>query len=1018
MKRSIKEPLRILRLGRGVLNCVAWSPDRYWLAVGGDDGVVYVFTPKGVPCWRGKGHRAPIESLAWSPNGHFLASGSDDHTLRLWSRDGDELRCVTGHEDVVASIAWSPDSRCLVSGASDHTLRLWSVADGSELQRISGHEGAIWSVAWSPDGRYLASGSSDRSVRLWSATSGVEVRLLAGHIQQVTHVAWSPDSRRLASSARDYTVRVWSVQDGVELRRNEGREDAILSIAWSPDGQYLALGSSRGFVRLWSFNDEHVDTLKVHGEQVWGVAWSVEGSHLAALARDGTLTLWEIARPITNKFIKSTPTLDATAQWIARQAATVGRRAARWLPQLPETDGTGIGMLRPTQVTQRSGAPCISLSPDGRRLASGHVGGRLYCWNLLDGGLLWVSKEAKTACERIIQDLAWSPNGEHLAVGAEDGTISLWSAADGTELHHFMGHQAPISSLAWSPDSSRLVSGAADYTVRLWLAEDGVELACLRGHTDIVRDVAWSPDGHHLASGGQDHTVRLWSAIEGKELHCLKGHTDFVYCIAWSADGLRLASGARDGTVRLWSVVDGREQSCLNAHPSAVLSVAWSQEGDYLASGSMDGALCVWNPSNTEAATQLKPRCLNSPGYVWRLTWALNTAFLVSSHEEDTIRFWDTRNIFPFSGQPPAVDSSALPTALIALHRVGIYPPLSLVHDLNALLGGKCPPTLDALISVPGGEKIHDLQALRWSNRARIGLIALLLRDLPNTDWEPPAKLTPNDLSAFLTVTLQGELITPDGPPPPLAFLSQVIAGLDAASVTLIASLGPRALITDPGILSRVSHCIAKLPNLNRLQRRLLRHHLKLPQVAHETTSLAKKRTIPLPNARNCPVVVVLDCPSDCHGASEVAIRIAAHALAVHLSRCHLTMILVVAGTQPTVHLLKRSTDLLLLLTQYNSARSDPIATLTVATTLRHKLMNSHATSEPIIFLLTQPQWGAEVVDMVTPFPHLRALFVQDATLEHKIAPAWTKHCECWEIMDSDQYAHLPEILGRLVGKL
>ncbi|CAK0765092.1 hypothetical protein CCP3SC1_440024 [Gammaproteobacteria bacterium] len=1119
LKRSLQKSPQAVKLGRGAFNCVAWSSDRLWLALGGDDNAVYVFTPKGELHWRRKKHTAPVESLAWSPDGRCLASGADDGTVRLWSFDGTELRCLDGHEGIVAGIAWAPDSRRLVSGSEDRTLRLWSAADGAELRRIEGHEGAVWSVAWSPDGRVLASGAGDRTVRLWSALSGGELRCLTGHTNQVSSVVWSPDSRRLASGGRDQTVRLWSVQDGTELNCLEGSDGAILSMAWSPEGQCLALGSSQGVIRLWSPDDEGdagastvcpraseegrktVPRPNGYAERVWGVAWSPDGSHLAAVARDGTLAMWEVAAPLPPV---STTEVNDAVQWLARQAATMGRRAPPWIPHLPGADAvSGLGVLR-VEGLQRSGAPCIALHPNGRRLASAHSDGHLRCWNLMDGQLFWTSIDPATEnltkpsdrTQPVIQDLAWSPDGRSIAVGMENGAISLWSAADGVELHRLTGHRAPVSSVAWSPDGDRLASGSADRTVRLWSVEGGVELRCLRGHTDLVRAIVWSPNGRYLASGAQDCTVRLWSVTDGRELRCLKGHTALVYSVAWSPDGRRLVSGSQDQTVRLWSITDGAEQQRLEGHSSAVLSVAWSPDAIHLASGSVDGVVCVWNSLDAGGRGRSPLRSFLASGYTWRVAWAPGGSFLISSHAEDVIHLWNTLDLLPgqTTGQAPTsanlfrpVDLSSLPAALVALHRLGIHPPLSLVHDLRTLLGGGAPPALEPLFTGPEGERIQDLQTLGWSSAARTGLLALLLHGLPDSRWEVPSDLTPGILRTSLAAALAGESIDPDAPPPPLAFLRQTAASLDAPLLTLIAALGPDAVAADPGLLLRLRYCVTQLPGLNPVQRHLLRQHLiPLGIVKTDTRNmvggscvssgvygqnggnfyremsvapsgfpidrmrfppgessfllgpdvgfgrcrrdsewrLARQYCLQLPPRmegnfalRPClrPTVIILDCSPACHGAVEGLLRPAAHALAATLRRQRLPVVLVSAGGRPTVHLLEQPADLLTFLTQRSQNPPDPVTTLAVATALRRQLVGN--TREPIILLLTQPQWGGEIGEMVLSSPHLRALFVQDVALACPVAaPVWSRYCERWEALTSDQHTSLPEVLGRLIG--
>ncbi len=1029
------KPQQVLRLGKGSLNCVAWSPDRCRVALGGDDHTVYVFTPKGELHWRRKRHTNPIECLAWSPNGRFLASGADDGAIRLWSLDGAELGCITGHTGFITSIAWSPDSLRLASGSEDRTLRLWSAVDGSELRRLMGHNGTIWSVAWSPNGDYLASGSGDRHVCLWSATSGELLQTLIGHTHPVTHVAWSPDSMRLASSAKDRTVRIWSTPAG-GLAHLAEYEDPIASLAWSPNGQTLALGSSRGAIHLWSAVATPAPIISGHTESISDLAWSPDGSELAAVTRDGVLALWKVANASA---VVAAPPFNAI-QWIARQAATVGRRPPPWVPHLPTTNAIGgpLGTLRPEPEggQQAQGAPCIALAPDGLRLASGHTDGCLRCWDLLDGHLIWTSANPPTS--RLAQDIAWSPDGSYLATGAEDGAVSLWSVGDSTELQRIPGHRGAVSCLVWSPDGSQLASASADHTLRLWSIDDGVTLRCrhcLTGHTEPVRSVAWSPDSRFVASGSEDGTIRLWSASDGTELSHLEGHRAPVYSIAWSPSGDRIASGSQDKTIRLWST-RGRlapnmtAQHCLAGHQGAVLEVAWSPDGTRLASGSVDATLLIWDLAEENSRisddSPLPLRCFTPQGYTWRLAWAKSGSFLVSSHAEDTIHLWDTRALLP--NQPlrrthatthtfQPTDLSSLPAALITLHRLDIHPPLSLVYDLRTLLGGGSPASMATLAADPAYVTIQHLQALHWPSAARTGLLALLLRDLPDTDsWRTPAELPLSTLYTLLTTALSGDPIPPKAPPPPIGFLCRAIASIDAHTLTLIEAIGADAVASDPSLLPRLISMgrtgAGELSAMNPSQRRLL-HYPLTPLPIHQG-----KRPISLHHSppRLRPTVLVVDGSPACHGATLDLLRVSAYAIATRLRREHFCVALVCAGGRPTIHPLEHPADLLTILTLRRSDPADVVATLTSAATLQRQLRDNHATPAPIILLLTHHQWGADDTETPPPTPHLRALFVEEGTLAHTAAPPWAKYCEHSLTLSRNQYALLPETLGRLIG--
>ena len=111
--------------------------------------------PEGATLRLGKGS---IHDMAYSPDGTLLAVAS---SIGIWLYDTatyDEVALLTGHTDYVYSVAFSPDGKTLASGSWDATIRLWDVATGDTLNTLTGHTHWVNSVAFSPDGKTLASG--------------------------------------------------------------------------------------------------------------------------------------------------------------------------------------------------------------------------------------------------------------------------------------------------------------------------------------------------------------------------------------------------------------------------------------------------------------------------------------------------------------------------------------------------------------------------------------------------------------------------------------------------------------------------------------------------------------------------------------------------------------------------------------------------------------------------------------------------------------------------------------------
>jgi hypothetical protein len=738
---------------------------------------------------------------------------------------------------------------------------------------------------------------------------------------------------------------------------------------------------------------------------------------------------------------------ETVAAYIVRQAATVGRRAgraggARWVPCLPGIVGDCLGVLTSMNSASEGQAPSVAIHPNSRLLLTGSSDGGVRCWNLTSGALLWEGSERHASR---IHAIAVSPDGQRLATASYDNTLRLWSTAGGRCLLHCQRHRHPSYQLNWSADSRRLASAGGDNALRVWDAGTGKSLLRCRGHQEMVWSVSWSPDNRFLASGSADHTIRLWDISNGNCVQKLYGHADWVVTVSWSPDGRWLASLGNDHTLRLWDTRTWAMAACWEVHRQAgfLKDLAWSPDSRLLASAARDRTISVWDIASGQALA----------GYTfpedsaWRLAWSPDGAFLASSHSGDVFRLWDTRDLTAQAAvrlKPLPAELSSLPVALARLHRLPLYPPLSLLRELLYLTGGQ-PSALSALTTSPG---IRGLIQLRWPLAARVGLVALLVRDLPLAAWQPPAGLSPGELDAALTIALSGELIEPQAPAPALTVLEQTAAAIDDRLLNLLALLGPDAVAADPGLPLRLLPRLPALPPLSVGQRRLLGLRLRPGGDGHAQgsgtggeragislqgdlrTLLPSQLALPEPvlhsrdrrgellyRARHGrepprlrPLVLVLDVSPPCFGTIEATTRLAAHILAASLCQARVPAVLVAAGGAGQVRPLEQPADLLELWTLRSLEPANSAAALRLARTLCETLREGSLESRIVVF--SHPWFGAE--ESLQPVPALRGLFVQYPG--QQVRPVLAERCERWESVTAGTGVRLLEPLARLVG--
>jgi WD40 repeat protein/tRNA A-37 threonylcarbamoyl transferase component Bud32 len=298
---------------------------------------------------------------------------------------------------------------------------------------------------------------------------------------------------------------------------------------------------------------------------------------------------------------------------------------------------------------------CVKFSRDGTRLVSaggefGGVGpGEVKVWDATTGREVLSLKELKVS----INSVAFSPDGRLLATagGEQDKSseLKIWDATTGREIHTLLGHTGPVGSVAFSPDSRRLASASRPLDsartfnkpgeIKVWDVTSGKETLHLEGHTAAILMVVFSPDGQRLASASTDNTARLWDATTGNLLLTFRGHTDQVSEVAFSPDGRRLASSSADQTLKVWDAASGQEIHTLRGHIGMVICVAFLPDGERLVSAGSDGTARVWDAMADQGPLTLR----GHSHWVHGVAFSPDGKKLASASEDGTVKIWDPR---------------------------------------------------------------------------------------------------------------------------------------------------------------------------------------------------------------------------------------------------------------------------------------------------------------------------------------------------------------------------------------
>ena len=281
-------------------DCVGFSGNHQFLAVGGEAGLLQVWTlpgerPELVVQESCAAHW--IEHLAWHPVEEWVAI-SVNRTVQIWDLQHQKQTATLAFEaSSVLDLAWHPTGQYLaVSGHGG--VKIWDLQQPDVPLLLFEVPGASLTCRWSADGQYLASGNLDRTLSVL-AWENPPPWLMQGFPGKVSQIAWSDAGPPLIAAACLEGITVWR-REGGNWRSQvlTGHQALVKTIAFQPRTQLLASGSSDGDVLLWKSAQQMTQTLNGVSTGVACLSWHPWGRYLVGGGIDGQLVIWSMDTPL------------------------------------------------------------------------------------------------------------------------------------------------------------------------------------------------------------------------------------------------------------------------------------------------------------------------------------------------------------------------------------------------------------------------------------------------------------------------------------------------------------------------------------------------------------------------------------------------------------------------------------------------------------------------------------------------------------------------------------------------
>lgn len=283
------------------IDCLDFSPDSQYLAVGGQDGQVRIWELSSLQLihtlnWG----KQWLENLAWHPQQNHLAF-SQGRYVQIWDIATQEIITTLPFENSsVLDLAWNPNGELLAVGGNGG-VKIWEANNWDDDPFYIETDAAALKIAWSKDGEYLAISSLDNIIFVWGG-GNLEPWRLSGFRGKIRNLTWSQISTGIAPILAISTMKniiIWEKAQNEKqgwnasvLKSNNG---VIQTLQFHPDNFLLVSGCNQGNLLLW----ENRENLRQHLKEIDGgfscLKWNILGQKLATSSDRGEIAIFRKA---------------------------------------------------------------------------------------------------------------------------------------------------------------------------------------------------------------------------------------------------------------------------------------------------------------------------------------------------------------------------------------------------------------------------------------------------------------------------------------------------------------------------------------------------------------------------------------------------------------------------------------------------------------------------------------------------------------------------------------------------